>query len=93
LGPAGLEALRGENPALALPIDLALAKSASAGFARAARDRILAACAPALPALLARASGWDRVTVSASLYGQAEDLDAPLSAADPRRCVGGKRKR
>lgn len=86
LGATGLEALRGEHPALALPIDLALVKSASPGYARAARDRILAACAPALSQLLGQRRGWDRVTVKVSLYGQSESLDAPLSAADPGRC-------
>lgn len=86
VGPVALEALRGEYPTLSLPVDLALARSATPGFARVARERILATCAPVFPRLLDRNRGWDTVTIAVSLYGESENLDAFLSAADPTRC-------
>jgi tetratricopeptide (TPR) repeat protein len=86
IGAVGLEALRGEYPSLSLPIDLALARGATPGFARAARDRILAACSHQLEEFLGHRSGWDRTTIAVALYGKVENLDAPLSAADPARC-------
>jgi tetratricopeptide (TPR) repeat protein len=89
LGITGLVALRGSDPELSLPIDLALAKLATAGTARAARERVLAACADHLRKLLSPQGTWDRVRVDVSPYGKAQKVDAPLSAADPGRC-GGK---
>jgi len=86
VGPVALEAVRGEYPTLSLPVDLALARSATPGFARVARERILATCAPVFPRLLDRNRGWDTVTIAVSLYGESENLDAFLSAADPTRC-------
>jgi tetratricopeptide (TPR) repeat protein len=86
VGVVGFEALRAEHLALSLPIDFALAKSGSPGFARAARDRILAACTPKLRAMLTNRRGSDFVTISFSPYGVVETVEAPLSAADPGRC-------
>ncbi|MFO0729077.1 MAG: hypothetical protein U1E65_35180 [Myxococcota bacterium] len=86
LGPHGLDALRGEYPTLSLTPDIALARSASPGFQAAARDRILAACAPMFPRFLSRNRGWDTVTIAVSLYGETENLDAFLSGPDPSRC-------
>ena len=91
LGPAGLDALRGEYPTLSLAADLALARSGSTGFQAAARDRILAACAPMLPRFLTRNRGWDTVTIAVSLYGESENLDAFLSGPDPSRCEAPSR--
>lgn len=88
LGETGLEAVRGKDAALSLPVDLALAKSARPGTARAARDRILAACADDWVKLLTSKGAWDRVRVEVSPYGRAETVTAPLSAADPARCGG-----
>lgn len=90
IGVAGLEALRGEHPELALPIDLALAKHSSRGFQRAARDRILARCKQAVKRLLTNREGWDTVAVQVSPYGQTKTVSAPLTAADPLRCGGGR---
>lgn len=86
LGPVALEAVRGEYPTLSLPVDLALARSATPGFARVARERILASCAPVFTRLLDRNRGWDTVTIAVSLYGDSQNLDAFLSGADPTRC-------
>lgn len=86
LGVSGLEALRGEAPMLALPVDLAIARRGSPGARQGARDRILAACAPELLAFLRSTTGWDRVRVDASLYGTVETIDVALSSADPGRC-------
>jgi predicted Zn-dependent protease len=93
MGATGLEALRAEHPSLSLPLDLALARMGRAGSAIEARRRILTACAPRLRSILVRKQGWDFVTVSASLYGQTERLEAPLSAADPGRCAARKPSR
>ncbi len=86
LGPVALEAVRGEYPTLSLPVDLAVARSATPGFARVARERVFAACAPVFTRLLNRNIGWDTVTIAVSLYGNSQNLDAFLSAADPTRC-------
>jgi len=93
LGPAALDAVRGEYPSLSLPVDMALARQANAGFARAARDRILASCGPVFQRLLTRNLGWDTVTIAVSLYGKSENLDAYLSGPDPTRCQGGGPKK
>lgn len=88
LGASGLLALRGQDPRLGLPIDLALARLAKAGVARQARDRILLACGPHWTRLLQPKGGWDRALTAASEYGRAVDREMPLSAADPFRCRG-----
>jgi hypothetical protein len=87
VGATGLEAIRGEHPALSLPVDLVIAKLGAAGSARAARDRVLQGCAPNFKHLIRRTKSWDMVEVEASLYGQTEKYEAPLSAADPGRCT------
>lgn len=86
VGATGLEAIRGEHPALALPVDLTIAKVGAPGSARVARDRVLQSCAPYFKAMMRRTKSWDLVEVEASLYGHAEKHEAPLSAADPGRC-------
>ena len=87
VGATGLEAIRGEHPSLSLPVDLVIAKLGAAGSARAARDRVLQSCAPFFKVLVRRTRSWDVVEVEASLYGQTEKYEAPLSAADPGRCT------
>lgn len=93
IGAAGLEALRGEYATLSLPIDLALARQGTRGFARAARDRILAACAPHLVPMLRRTKGWAWTEVSVAPYGKALVVEAPLTAADPSRCRAARIRR
>jgi hypothetical protein len=88
LGVTGLEAVRAADPELSLPVDLATAKLGRAGTARAARDRILAACAGDLRKILAATGTWDRVRMDISPYGSVQKVDVPLSAADPGRCGG-----
>jgi tetratricopeptide (TPR) repeat protein len=90
VGVTGFEALRAEHPALALPIDIGLARGGTPGFALAARERIFAACAPRLRTLLEHRKSWDAVPLNQSPYGQVEEVEAPLSAADPGRC--GRRR-
>ncbi len=88
LGVTGLEAVRAEDPSIALPIDLALAKHGPPGTARAARDRILASCSPHLRAWLERRGRWDEVRVVVSPYGRPRTVRVRLSDADPGRCPG-----
>ncbi|MCK6544413.1 tetratricopeptide repeat protein [Myxococcota bacterium] len=88
LGIAGLTAVRGEEPAFALPADLAMAKSATAGFKRQARERILSACQGDLAKLLGRTTGWEKLDATLSPYGKVETTVLALSAADPARCSG-----
>ncbi len=89
LGVTGLIALRDQDPRLALPVDIALARLGSRGVARQARDRILTACTPHLARLLAHRGTWDQGQVSVSVYGKAVKVSAAFSAADPYRCRGG----
>ena len=88
LGTTGLEAMRGADPELSLPIDLATAKLGRSGTARAARDRILAACADDFRKMLSPKGTWDRVRLDVSPYGKVQKAEVPLSAADPGRCGG-----
>lgn len=87
LGTVGLDALRGEDPFLALPIDLALVRWGKKGTQHAARDRVLAACAPELARFLRARKSWSMLSVPVSPYGKAESVAASLSAADPGRCA------
>jgi hypothetical protein len=88
VGVAGLTGLRAEDPRLGLPLDLALARGSAAGVARAARDRVLSACAPNLTELLSAAGGGAERATSVDLYGRPEPVVLSLSAADPLRCRG-----
>ncbi|MBI2378073.1 MAG: tetratricopeptide repeat protein [Deltaproteobacteria bacterium] len=90
VGVAGLEALRGEHPSLSLPVDLALARLAGPGAKRAARERILSACSGRLLSFLDRTTSFDAVKLDVSFYGQAQSVEAPLTAADPARCASPK---
>lgn len=87
LGIAGLEAIRGEQPLLALPIDLATAKSGTAGFKRAARDRIIAACKGEFSSFLRRRGTYERIVISIAPYGKAVPYTIQLTGADPARCT------
>lgn len=87
LGVAGLEALRGEEPMLSLPLDLALARQAKAGDQRAARDRILASCVRHFADFLRARRGWAHYATTASPYGEVQPIELPLTAADPGRCI------
>lgn len=89
LGVSGLSALRDQDPRLALPIDIALARLGSRGVARQARDRILIACTPHLRRLLTHRTTWDQGRIKVSAYGKALKIPTPFSAADPYRCRGG----
>lgn len=88
LGATGLEALRGADPELSLTIDLALGRLGRSGTARAARDRVLAACGDDLRKLLSVIGPWDRARIEVSPYGKVQKAEAPLSGADPGRCGG-----
>jgi tetratricopeptide (TPR) repeat protein len=87
LGSAGLEALRGEEPLLSLPVDLALARLGKAGQKHAARDRILGACSKNLAHFLETTSGYGRYQTSISPYGDVQTVTIALTAADPARCL------
>jgi hypothetical protein len=88
LGMTGLEAVRDADPKLSLAIDLATAKLGRSGTARAARDRIFAACADDLRKMLSSRGTWDRVRIDVSPYGKVQKVEVPLSGADPGRCGG-----
>ncbi len=90
VGITALSALRGEDPSLALPVDLAIAKHGTRGSQRSARDRILARCKGSLGALLRNRGSWDRVSIVIAPYGIAKSVTAPLTAADPQRCAGAR---
>ncbi|MEO1338490.1 MAG: tetratricopeptide repeat protein, partial [Myxococcota bacterium] len=86
LKATGLTAARTADPTLGLPIDIALAKYGAAGTARAARDRILAACGRHFRDWLTRRGDWDRVKVTVSPYRRSRTVRVALSDADPGRC-------
>lgn len=88
LGTTGLEAVRAADPTFSLVVDLALARMGRPGTARAARERILAACADDLRKLLSPEGPWERVLVEVSPYGHVQKASVPLSAPDPGRCGG-----
>lgn len=88
LGTTGLETVRAADPTYALVVDLALARMGRPGTARAARDRILAACDDDLRRFLAHDGPWERAHVDVSPYGHAQKASVSLSAADPGRCGG-----
>lgn len=71
-----------------LPLDLALAARGAPAEARAARARILRACADDVVRLLRHEGTWDQVTLRASPYGRVVTLTRRLPAADPARCGG-----
>ncbi len=89
LGLTGVEALRGRDPVLGLPLDLLLAARGAPGTRRAARERILAVCGDDLERLLAARDTWDRVAVAIAPYGKERLEQASLSGADPGRCSAG----
>jgi tetratricopeptide (TPR) repeat protein len=87
LGIAGADAVRGQEPLISLPLDFLIARRGAKGSQHAARDRILASCAPELARFLRSTGGWSRFSGSVSPYGDVETVDRPLSAADPGRCA------
>lgn len=84
----GLDARREREVKFGLPLDLALAARGSPAEARAARDRILAACRDDVANLLRRRSGWDEAPIQIQPYGKAVVVMTRLPAADPGRCGG-----
>lgn len=82
----GLAALAREDVTLSLPVDLALARHGKPGTARAARDRILAACSRHLTTFLERRDPWEQLPARLTNYAKPRDVVLQLSAADPARC-------
>lgn len=87
VGLAGLESQRVGLLHGSLPFDLAIARQGKPGEARAARDRILAACARRLPDFLEHQGPWEQFTLRLTVYGKPTDVVTRLPAANPARCT------